>query len=190
MENYSNKKQNKGFMLIEHNLSKWLMAADLGKLEHRIVLAVIRQTIGYHREEAEMSFRFIGKMTKMHHWTVENQIENLVNKKILLRREGKKMKWGKKIYIYRLNNSIWRSFNASQEKHFKNNASTDAYLTPETGVNNTPNKETKKTYNKYIQPFVDKLTNYKKGNGTNTIENQKPTSDSENCGSVENHFLK
>ncbi|MFA5248187.1 MAG: replication protein [Patescibacteria group bacterium] len=139
-----NTKSGEGFTMISHKLYSWLMEADLGKPKLKIILAITRQTIGYHYEEAPMSFRFIGKMTNIHHRNIEKYIKELLDKEIIFQRTGDKMKWGKKIFIYRLNKNIWRSPYASQENCRMTDASTGVNFTPKTGVNTTPIKDTKK----------------------------------------------
>ena len=99
------RKLNKGFTMINHELYDWAIAADLGGPELKVIHAIIRWTNGWdQREEAPMSYRFIGKMTKMHHRNVGKYIKQLLDKKIIFRRAGDEMKWGKPIYIYRLKN--------------------------------------------------------------------------------------
>ncbi|MDD4901182.1 MAG: replication protein [Patescibacteria group bacterium] len=151
-----------GFTMIERELYDWTIAAKLGGPELKIVHAIIRQTNGYNRRpEAPMSFRFIAKMTGIDHRNVEKKIKKLLAKKIILRRVGDKMKWGKSVYIYRINKMTCRLPNASKEHCRVADDSAVVKNTPAAVVNETPIKEIKKIYKPEIQAIMDKLKNYK-----------------------------
>ena len=158
-----NRKSNEGFTMISHKLYEWTMASGLCKQEVNIIHAIIRQTNGWdQRKEAPMSLRFIGKMTSTHHRNVDKTVKKLLNKKIIFRRAGEKMKYGKPVFIYRLNKHLRCLQNASQENCRTTDVSTAVNNTPEPVVNNTPNKDIKHIKNKEVRDKMEKLFSYKK----------------------------
>lgn len=157
-----NSKYNEGFTMIKHELYDWTIRAKLRGPEQKIIHAIIRHTNGYNqREEAPMSLRFFEELTGIHHWNAEKIINNLLKKKIIFRRAGDKMKWGKAVHIYRLNKAHCRLLNASLEDCRQPNASAGVNNTPEPAVNHTPIKDINKTYRKDIQDKIDRLRTYK-----------------------------
>jgi phage replication protein O, N-terminal domain len=158
-----NTKSNKGFTMINNNFYERILATKIGGPKLKIVLAIVRQTEGYHLDEAPMSSRFIEKMTNIDHRNVERYIKQLLEKKIIFQRTGEKMKWGKKVYIYWLNKNLCRPLYGSEEDCRTEDGSTAVNNTAETAVNDTPNKDINIIYKKEIQEKMDKLKNYKKG---------------------------
>jgi phage replication O-like protein O len=182
-----NKKPKEGFTIISHELYEWAMASGLSKQELNIIHAIIRQTNGWNqRKEAPISNRLFGEMTNTHHWNASKVIKKLLEKELILRRPGEKMKYGKPVYYYRLNKHLCRLQNASQENCRTVDASTAVNSTPQPAVNNTAIKETNKIYKN--QNLVDKCKNFvlhyaDKESSSN--ENQKDDPKTENCGSKE-----
>ena len=185
-----NQKSKEGFTIISHELYEWAMASGLCKQELNVIHAIIRQTNGWNqRKEAPMSLRFIGGVTNTHHRNVDKTVKKLLNKKIIFRRAGEKMKYGKPVFIYRLNKHLCCLQNASQKNCRTIDASTGVNSTPEPAVSYTPNKDTKHIKNKEVKDKMEKLFSYKKHQDEKTTfsnENQKPDSKTENCGTREN----
>ncbi len=166
-----NSKKEEGFTMIKHNLYDWAIKAKLSGREQKIIHAIIRYTCGFkQREEAPLSYRFLGDITGMGHRNAETIIKNLLRKKIIFRRVSDIKKYGKNSFYYRLNKAICRSNNASQNDSLQINGSAGVKYTPPIAVNSTPNKEINIIYKKDIQDIMDKLKNYKKNNEQETIQ--------------------
>lgn len=121
------------FTMIENDLYEWTIKTKrLCFPESKIVDAIIRKTNGYHKFEAQMSYRYIEKMTGIHRRNVEKYIKTLIFKNIIDRRKGPKKKYGKPVYIYKINKEHCRLPGVS----------TDVNGTPEPGIREMTNKET------------------------------------------------
>ena len=94
---------------IENELYNWSIHTNrLGKPQKKIFDLIVRQTNGFHRLEAPMSFRFIEKKTGINHRNVGKELEDMIYKDIIKRHSGPKMKYGKPVYIYRINKKYCR----------------------------------------------------------------------------------
>lgn len=74
------------FTRFPNELFDWLLARsnDLSKREIVVILAVIRNTIGWRREECRLSCRFIAKATNLDPANVSKAIHELEKKELLL----------------------------------------------------------------------------------------------------------
>jgi len=96
-------KLKKGFTKFDNEILNALIGSKFRLLEIKIILAVIRQTDGYRRNEAPISYNLFVKMTNANRWNISNATKKLVNTGILNRRPGVKMRYGKPVYNYSLN---------------------------------------------------------------------------------------
>ncbi len=76
---------NKGFTKFPNELLEKLMTADLSAREYRVLLSVIRYTLGFHTEGGEpFSVSTLCKMTGMLRPNVSKAIKSLIDRNILL----------------------------------------------------------------------------------------------------------
>jgi len=177
----------KNYFKMENGLCDWItITGELGKPERKILDAVIRRTNGYDRVEARISDRMFAEMTGIGRRNVWTYVKNMLNKKIIFRRPGKKDKFGKPVYFYSINQN-YRHYNHASPS--ENNGSPDIKLTPIPAVDTTPIKDSYTSLKKPFQDLVDKTKNYKIHRDENIIssnENKKPNEKSENCGTARN----
>lgn len=137
-----------GFARIANELLEAILKADLGKHELLVTFALVRQTYGYSRKMAPVSLTLFASITGLERRNVAKAINSLVERDLVGRRAGAKMKYGKPVYNYWLNKSNWCICNTR----------TGVNTTPVTGVNRTPIKERNKILKKGRKDLVDKLT--------------------------------
>ena len=149
--------------MIENEAYEWsIKTKELGFPELRIFHAIIRQTNGYHKDEAEMSLRFFEKKTGIGHRNARKNLEDMFQKNIIFRRRGPKMKFGKPVYIYSINKKHCRLSGATPEICDTADATTGVSDTAEAGVRGTPIKYTNiNIKNKGLLRVMNKLKGYK-----------------------------
>ena len=102
--NQPTQKIEKNYTKIENDLLNWSVRTNImSKPERKIFDLVIRQTNGFHKEEAEMSTRFIAVKTGIHHRNVKKYIDRLIRREIISMGFGPKMKYGKPVHKYKIN---------------------------------------------------------------------------------------
>ncbi len=102
-------KMTENYTQTENQLLNWLAHTNqLSKPQRKIFDLLLRRTNGYHRNEALMSFRFIERMTGIDHRNVGKPLKDMLYKDIISRRAGPKLKYGKPVYIYRINKEYCR----------------------------------------------------------------------------------
>ena len=152
------------FFKMENGLFDWITETkELGKPERKILDAIIRRTNGYDRVEARISIRMFAEMTKMERRNVWTYVKSLLDKKIIFRRPGKKDKYGKPVYFYKINEKYRRYNHASTSE---NNASPDIELMPMPVMKTTTIKDINNIKDKNLRDSINKLKNYKKNSVT------------------------
>lgn len=76
-------KKTVGFTMVENDLLKMLCSSSLSSSQVRIILFIIYQTIGYHREEKMLTINYISKGTGIPYSTVRHSLTGLKNKRII-----------------------------------------------------------------------------------------------------------
>jgi len=147
METNKSLQPNKKFTKFYNEILNNIIASKFGSLELRVILAIVRQTYGYHRKEAEISLRMFEKMIKTNHWNIQKVIKKLVDSEIIFQTEGAKMKYGKPVYKYSIN----------EESYHRWNTRAGVMSATETGVKNTPIKYKKKNLKESIKSLSDKF---------------------------------
>lgn len=80
-----------GYTRIENSLIDWLINQDISARKMKLVLFVLRYTVCFHREYAELSLSYIEKATGILRNNVQSDIKSLVEMNILRERfEGQK----------------------------------------------------------------------------------------------------
>lgn len=80
-----------GYTRIENRLIDWLLEQDISARQMKLVLFVLRYTVCFHREFAELSLSYIEKATGILRRNAQTDIKMLVEKKILRERfDGQK----------------------------------------------------------------------------------------------------
>lgn len=80
-----------GYTRIENSLIDWLIHQDISARKMKLVLFVLRYTVCFHREYAELSLSYIEKATGILRNNVQSDIKSLVEMNILRERfEGQK----------------------------------------------------------------------------------------------------
>ncbi|MBP1950044.1 replication protein [Virgibacillus litoralis] len=72
-----------GFTRIANELLEVVMNQKLNGTQFKIIMAVWRYTYGYSRKQHEMSLGFISEATGVHKQTVRNELEKLIERKII-----------------------------------------------------------------------------------------------------------
>lgn len=140
-----------GYTPIANELLESILRSNINKQELFVILAIIRQTYGWKRKEAEISFNLFQKLTGIDRRNVARSIKSLLAKNLISRQPGTKMKYGKTVYKYVINKKDWCKYDNS----------TGVNTTTETGVNTTLNKTRNKILNKRRRELVDKLSSPK-----------------------------
>jgi phage replication O-like protein O len=136
-----------GYTKIANKILEILISASLTLLQTKILLAIIRQTYGYNRKEAEISTRIFEKMTGIDRRNIQKTISQLLDCGIIIRREGRTAKFFNPVYNYVIN----------KKRVCEIYATPGVDLTPIPGVDLTPIKERNKILNKRRVETVDKL---------------------------------
>ena len=76
-------KKTVGFTMVENDLLKVLFASSLTSSQVRIILFIIYQTMGYHREEKMLTINYISNGTGIPYSTVRHSLTKLKNKRII-----------------------------------------------------------------------------------------------------------
>ena len=76
----------KGFTMVDNNVYDYLMGADLTCTELKILLAIIRYTTGFHRDECTLTASFISRITKKGVRTVRYALKELCDKGLILKK--------------------------------------------------------------------------------------------------------
>lgn len=118
------------------------------KDEIRIALVVVRQTYGYSRKQAPISFSFFEKATKINRRNIQRAIAKLLDKGLINCRAGAKKKFGKPVYNYEINKKGYSQYDYS----------TVVNMTTEAVVNMTTNKEKKENFKERKKQLVDKFS--------------------------------
>ena len=77
---------NNAFTPIPNTLLERLVEQRLSGSEFKVLLVVLRKTIGFHKEEDVISLSQFQKLTNLPRWTVWQAIEKLVSKTLLVRK--------------------------------------------------------------------------------------------------------
>lgn len=119
-----------GYTPLANTLFESILRADLKLRQLKVVLAIIRETYGWHRKEAEISLSRFMQLTGIDRRNISRSVQELTEIGAILRRSGKKMSYGQPVYNYVLNKKYWCQFNDTAS----------ANLTPLASANLTPNK--------------------------------------------------
>ncbi len=82
----ANQNSNDAFTPIPNTLLEQLAKQHLSGSEFKVLLVVLRKTIGFHKEEDVISLTQFQKATNLPRWTVWQAIEKLVSKTLLVRK--------------------------------------------------------------------------------------------------------
>lgn len=78
-------KENRGFTKFPNELLEKLMTADLTAREYRIVLSIIRYTLGYHVTDGEsFSVSRLCEIARINRSSVSKALNNLIKRRIVL----------------------------------------------------------------------------------------------------------
>jgi len=143
-----NPQLNDGYTKIANELLEAVIGGSFTLQETKILLAVIRQTYGYNRKEAEISTRLFETITRINRRNIQKVLMGRFAKGVLSRHEGRDMRFGQPVYKYVLNKvSVCKIYATPGVKY-----------TPPKGVEYTPIKERNKILNKRRVETVDKLS--------------------------------
>lgn len=91
-----------GYTPIANELLEAVLRSDLSRQESKILFAIMRQTYGWHRKEAPISYRLFRTITRLDLRHIQRAINALLEKEIISRRSGAKLKYGKPVYNYQI----------------------------------------------------------------------------------------
>ena len=137
-----------GHFKISNSLWEYIMASDISKEEFKVVCGIIRQTYGWHRTEASISYSMFEVMTALDRRHIARAINSLLEKELISRNTGAKMKYGKPVYKYRLLKNHWCQYGNS----------TIANRATEAIANRATNKDIKYKLNIGRKDLVDKFS--------------------------------
>ena len=138
---------NNNFTKYPNKILDNILASRFGLLESKIIHAIVRRTYGYHRREAEISLRMFEKIINTDHRNIHPVIKKLVDSEIIYQTEGTKMKYGKPVYKYSIN----------EESYHRWNTSIGIVKTTEAGINNIPIKYKKKNLKERVKSLANKF---------------------------------
>ena len=138
---------NKNYTKFPNEILERATASKFRLLEIKIIHVIVRQTYGYHRREVAISLRTFEKKMNVDHRNIHPVIKRLADAKIIFQRTGPKMKFGKTVHMYSIN----------EESFHRWNTRIGIKKITETGINNIPIKERKKDLKKDITQLVDKF---------------------------------
>jgi phage replication O-like protein O len=101
-----------GHFKIANDLWEFIIKSNISKDEFKVVGAIIRQTYGWNKKEAPISFSLFEKLTNIHRRNIQRAIILLLEKGLILRQQGTKLKFGKPVYNYQLVKKNWFKDNA------------------------------------------------------------------------------
>lgn len=123
----------RGFRKIDNDTFKALMVARVSGAAFRVVLAIIDKTLGFQREEAEISLSHLQKVTGLSRQSVRLAVKQAENERLI-----KVQRQSTKPNVYALNGCAeWAT---SQQNH---PSKLGREITPEVGNGITPDRETK-----------------------------------------------
>ena len=137
-----------GYTPIANELLEGILLAGLGSAEIKVMLVIFRQTYGWSRKEAEISTSFFERFTGLGRRHVVRAVKILLDRGLITRSHGTKMKYGQPVYKYVVNKT------ACCQKDTR----TITKRTPEPITKRTPNKTKKAILNNKRVKLVDKLT--------------------------------
>ena len=137
-----------GYTKISNLLLEDIMRAKISKEELLIALAIVRKTYGWNKKEAPISTYHFSDLTGLNRRNAIRGIKKLLDKDLIKRKKGKKLKYGKPVYNYRLEKKNWCQWDAR--------ASVNRTLEP--SVNRTHIKEKKEILKKGRDDLLKKLS--------------------------------
>lgn len=93
-----------GFTAVPNELLEALTVGELSKREVKIVLAVIRMTLGFHKKVDAISHWQISKMTGIPRQHVSKAVAGLINKGVLFIGDGFRKSHGREVHEIGVNN--------------------------------------------------------------------------------------
>lgn len=142
------------FTKINNKLLEYIISSNLTSGEYKILLLVLRKTIGFGKKEDWISYTQFQKITGKDRGSVWRAIEKLVAKKILVRNSLKG-----KMTLYRINGDCnsWKLVAKMKPTSCKNDTQlvVKSQHTKETNTKETNTKEIRKKYKrkKYLHPL-------------------------------------
>jgi phage replication O-like protein O len=150
--------QKKGYTRFYHEVEDNLISSKFGALEIKVILAIIRRTIGYNKEYAEISLRLFEQMIKTNHGNISKVLDRLSDNEIIIRIKGAKINKHNTVHKYAINAESFHRW------HTRKGLSS----TPKSDVSDTPIKYKKNILKKGVNWLVDKMT---------FSTNEQPTND-------------
>jgi phage replication O-like protein O len=132
--------------MLYNDILKHLIGSSFGPLQMRVLLAIIRQTYGYHRKEAEISLRLFEEMIKTNHWNISKVLKKLADNEIIFQGVGTDMGYNP-VHKYSIN----------EESFHRWNTRAGVAGTPADGVPKTPIKDKKKILKERILNLGNKM---------------------------------
>lgn len=146
------------------NWNQWLermLAADLTVAEHRLALAVARQTLGYNKTEARIGRPLLCAATRLTSRSVERARDGLISKGLIRYEAGSRGRYGRSVYtlvlaepIAALQRQIEQTPIAAVERHLGDTSNCRSGDTPIAAVERQ-RKEKRKGKSIPAAPAVD-----------------------------------
>ncbi|MFA5248170.1 MAG: replication protein [Patescibacteria group bacterium] len=131
-----------------HDVTDNLISSKFGALEIKVILLIIRRTIGYNKEYAEISLRLFEIKIKTNHWNISKVLDRLIDNEIVIRIDGVKINKNNAVHKYAINAESFHRW------HTRAGLSN----TPKTGALDTPIKYKKKNLKERRNQLVDNMT--------------------------------
>ena len=113
MPKQGNPQLENGYTKIANELLEGILLADLNKEELKITMAIIRQTYGWGKKEAAISISTFELLTGIDRRHIARSLKTLLEREMISRVAGAKMKYGKPVYKYWLNKKSYCQYGNS-----------------------------------------------------------------------------
>jgi len=136
-----------GYTKIANELLEGIMLCKLSREELLLTMAIIRQTYGWGKKMEAISISTFEKLTSLNRRNVVRGINSLLERGLIERVSGAKMKFGKPVYKYEI----------MKKSYCQYDNSTIVNRTTEAIVNRTHIKEKKEIFKERKKILVDNL---------------------------------
>ena len=102
-----------GYVKIANTLLEGILLSDLNKHELKITLAIIRQTYGWNKKVEAISISTFERLTGIDRRHIARSLKTLLDREMIGRAAGAKMKYGKPVYKYWINKKSYCKYGNS-----------------------------------------------------------------------------
>jgi len=171
MTNVNSHKKN-NFTMIDNDLIDALSKTNLTAYETRVLFAIIRHSIGWNKEEATLTYRYLESYCRIRRYHIARAVKSLLNKQIISKNDNK----------YKIQD--FTKWNVQFKSDITNSYSTETTNSCSTETTNTTNSCSTETFNSYSTETFNSCpteTNY------STINHSCSTETTNSCSTETNY---